>query len=183
MCSSRRTLCVALASFITTAGFVYRRFDQRKRPILWRVIRNDLGPVLVDARFLRLFPYTEPIGDRSWGDYWDRIHNDAALYKSMLAAAARSGDADPLRETIPSLEEMTQLCHSSPYELPSQYLHYCSAPLARSQRGARRCAPVAHGTATGPTSLLPTSDRQQCLGANEQRTKLNGPGRSRHKQH
>jgi hypothetical protein len=75
----------ALANFIATAGFIYHRFDQRKRPILWRVVQNELGPVLVDAMFPRLFPYAEPGGLQSWAAYCDRIHNDAALYRNILA--------------------------------------------------------------------------------------------------
>src|SRR4051812_36525472 len=70
----------ALGNFITTSRFVHRHFEKRKEPIVFRVIQNELGPVVTDARFLRVFPYTKPGG--SWEDciaYWDRIHTGAAL--------------------------------------------------------------------------------------------------------
>ncbi|ROV90504.1 hypothetical protein VMCG_09803 [Cytospora schulzeri] len=102
----------ALANFVTTARFIYYRFDQRKRCILWRVMQNELGPVMVDARFLRLFPYAEPGKPRFWEAYWDQIHNDTALYRDMLAEGACAVDNKQPWNTVPSLAEMTQLCHT-----------------------------------------------------------------------
>ncbi|ROV93965.1 hypothetical protein VSDG_06234 [Cytospora chrysosperma] len=102
----------ALANFIATAGFIYHRFGQRKRSILWRVVQNELGPVLVDAMFLRLFPYAEPGRPHYWEAYWDRIHDGGALYREMFAEDTRAVDHGPPRHAPPSLAELTELCRT-----------------------------------------------------------------------
>lgn len=49
-----------LANFVVTARFVYHRFKAGRRTILFRVLKNELGPALPDARFLFVFPYSNP---------------------------------------------------------------------------------------------------------------------------
>lgn len=63
-----------LSNFITTSCFVHRRFERRKEPIIFRVLQNELGPVLTGARFLRVFPYADPGGPENLMVYWDGIH-------------------------------------------------------------------------------------------------------------
>ncbi|KAI0907763.1 hypothetical protein F4823DRAFT_601658 [Ustulina deusta] len=94
-----------LHHFIITGRSIYQRFEGRKRPTILRVLRNELGVVLADARFLYLFPYSDP--GRSPGQqrvYWDHISNMATVYRRTL----KNGGGT----SIPGMEELTQLCHT-----------------------------------------------------------------------
>ncbi len=109
-----------LVRFIRSARFVYRRYEARQRTVLWRVLRNELGPVLVDAQFLNMFPYADP---SDWEHYYDYMASMAVVYRDMLkppldsggsgggggASGERGGDAESLP---PSLGELTALCRT-----------------------------------------------------------------------
>ena len=101
----------ALGNLVIASRYAHLRFERRKYPILWRVLQNELGPVLIDAKFLRLFLYADP--GRSMEEnrsYWGGIHNMAALYRDMLDRVRhgeKGGDV-----AIPSPAELTQLCHT-----------------------------------------------------------------------
>lgn len=90
-----------LASFVVTARFVYHRFELRRRNILFRVLQNELGPTLTDARFLFVFPYSDPADEVR---YYDWIHIMAGVYREMLRG---EGDPEP-----PTLPELTELCQT-----------------------------------------------------------------------
>lgn len=51
-----------LANFVFTARFAYHRFTTQRQIILFRVLQNELGPALPDARFLFVFPFSRPGG-------------------------------------------------------------------------------------------------------------------------
>jgi hypothetical protein len=70
-----------LANFIVTARFVYHRFKAGRRTILFRVLQNELGPALPDARFLFVFPYSNPADEVR---YYDWIYVMAGVYRDML---------------------------------------------------------------------------------------------------
>ncbi|KAK4245959.1 hypothetical protein C7999DRAFT_42570 [Corynascus novoguineensis] len=94
-----------LANFVVTARFVYHRFRARRRIILAHVLKNELGPALPDARFLFVFPYSDPTDEVS---YYDWIYAMAGVYRDMLAGGQRHdvrGDHSP-----PTLRELTGLC-------------------------------------------------------------------------
>jgi hypothetical protein len=90
-----------LASFVVTARFVYHRFELQRRAILFRVLQNELGPALLDARFLFSFPYSDP-GDEV--RYYDWIHVMAGVYREILAG---KGDLE-----VPTHKELTELCRT-----------------------------------------------------------------------
>ncbi|KAI1129837.1 hypothetical protein F5Y10DRAFT_290476 [Nemania abortiva] len=115
----------ALSHFIMTAGFIYQRFASRKRLIIRCVLQNELGPVLADARFLRVYPYIDPqyrplYSDRRGGWLLDRRAQDLSIsyfhyrdrqlnqlspvYRDMLNT--NGGDMSSI-----DMEELTQLCH------------------------------------------------------------------------
>ncbi|KAK4129795.1 hypothetical protein N657DRAFT_563188 [Parathielavia appendiculata] len=97
-----------LASFVATSRFAYWLFQTRKRAVLFKVLQNELGPVLTDARFLFGFPSLNP-GARHF--YIDWLHTKAATYVSMLRS---HGDAEQLArgQGIPSVGELTELCRT-----------------------------------------------------------------------
>lgn len=100
----------ALGNFITTCRYVHKCFKRRQRQILFHVLSNELRPVLADARFLRRFPYANPgynAHDRR--AYWDGLHTNAKLYRSMLNADRGPGGQG---NAAPSPEELTQLCRT-----------------------------------------------------------------------
>ncbi|KAI5863573.1 hypothetical protein GGS23DRAFT_567631 [Durotheca rogersii] len=101
----------ALSNSIIASRYARRRFEGRKHPVLWRVLQNELGPVLTDAKFLRLFPYADPGGSpQKWMAYRDGIHNMAAVHKGMLGSdgcGRAGGDV-----AVPSFAELTQLCRT-----------------------------------------------------------------------
>ncbi|KAL2130695.1 hypothetical protein VTI74DRAFT_6082 [Chaetomium olivicolor] len=90
-----------LASFVVTVRFVYHRFKLQRRTILFRVLQNELGPALPDARFLFVFPYSDPADEVR---YYDWIHVMAGVYREMLGG---EGDPGP-----PTLKELTELCRT-----------------------------------------------------------------------
>ncbi|KAK4243630.1 hypothetical protein C7999DRAFT_44594 [Corynascus novoguineensis] len=90
-----------LTSFVVTARFVYHRFKLQRRTILYRVLQNELGPALPDARFLFVFPYSDPADEVR---YYDWIHIMAGVYREMLCG---KGDPGP-----PTLKELTELCRT-----------------------------------------------------------------------
>lgn len=100
-----------LARFINTARFVYRRFSIQRRAILFCVLQNELGPVLDDARFLFVFPYSDPRADKAAYIEWLRLM--AVVYHEMPRDGnARSGMPVRGSDALPSLEELTGLCHT-----------------------------------------------------------------------
>ncbi|KAL2138916.1 hypothetical protein VTI28DRAFT_6048 [Corynascus sepedonium] len=90
-----------LASFVVTARFVYHRFKLQRRTILYRVLQNELGPALPDARFLFVFPYSDPADEVR---YYDWIYIMTGVYREMLGG---EGDPGP-----PTLKELTELCRT-----------------------------------------------------------------------
>lgn len=95
-----------LGNLIIASRYLRRHFEGQKRAVIWRVLQNELGPVLTDARFLCLFPYADPGGGfEKRMAYWDGLHNMAAVYRDMLG----SGRGDV---TAPRLAELTQLCRT-----------------------------------------------------------------------
>ena len=98
----------ALASFITTSRFIYQCFEPRKSAILFRVLQNELGPVLTDAQFLSEFPYADP---RDQG-YYDWIHAMAAVYKDMLGGDGGMGGGSEGGTAAPTLLGLTTLCRT-----------------------------------------------------------------------
>ncbi|KAK1765711.1 hypothetical protein QBC33DRAFT_579434 [Phialemonium atrogriseum] len=79
--------------FITTFRYIYRLFERRKGPVIFRVLQNELGPVL-----------TVPAHRMG---YWDRIHTAAGIYKDMLNSSRYEGD-----NAVPSVAELTKLCRT-----------------------------------------------------------------------
>lgn len=124
----------ALGNLTLASRHVHQCFEERKHGIIWRVLQNELGPVLADARFLRLFPYMDR-GDspEKRMAYWDGIQNMAAMYRAMLG----SDDV-----AVPSFAELTQLCGSlhkmnflaSTY-IKTQFRSFgCQEPPSRAER-------------------------------------------------
>ncbi|KAI0000102.1 hypothetical protein F4779DRAFT_631233 [Xylariaceae sp. FL0662B] len=100
----------ALGNFITSCSYVHECFKRQQEHLVYHVLSNELGPVLVDARFLFKFPYADP-GDSGHElmAYWDGLHTRAELYRGMLNAdRGRRGQGDEM----PSPEELTRLCHT-----------------------------------------------------------------------
>ena len=100
----------ALGNFITSCRYVHGCFKRQQENLVFHVLSNELGPVLVDARFLCKFPYADP-GDspQEWTAYWDGLHTGAEMYRGWLNADRdRHGQGD----AAPSPEELTQLCHT-----------------------------------------------------------------------
>jgi hypothetical protein len=87
-----------LAQFIPTARFVYQRFRVQRRVVLFRVLQNELGPVLADARFLFVFPYSDTI---DCGKYMERLSVMTAIYHGMLRGAAKDGIAPLQGDALP----------------------------------------------------------------------------------
>ena len=97
----------ALGNFITTFRYVYRCFERRKGSVIFRVLQNELGPILTDAKFLCVFPYADPGGSGDRTAYWDGIHTAAGVYRDMLDSGRRGGD-----DAVPSFAELTELCRT-----------------------------------------------------------------------
>ncbi|KAI0975377.1 hypothetical protein F4678DRAFT_420124 [Xylaria arbuscula] len=96
-----------LRNFVLTAAFIYQRFKQRKRITIFRVLQNELGMVLTDARFLYLFPSCDPGWSPLQQDgYWDHLHTMAGVYRNMLNT--REDNNIPL----PDMEELLHLCYT-----------------------------------------------------------------------
>ena len=103
-----------LASLILTARFAYHGFKVQRQTILFRVLQNELGPALPDARFLFLFPYSKP-GDNDWERYWGWILFMGGVYRDMLPqnellpAIGNNAREDP---GLPRVEVLTALCQT-----------------------------------------------------------------------
>ncbi|KAG7287165.1 hypothetical protein NEMBOFW57_006670 [Staphylotrichum longicolle] len=98
-----------LAHFITTARFVYRRFTIQKRVVLFRVLQNELGPVLEDARFLLIFPYSDPTDP---DPYIDHLHEMAGVYHKMLQRDNNKNSMPVRGDALPSPEDLTGICRT-----------------------------------------------------------------------
>ena len=115
-----------LANFIVTARFVYRGFRARRQTILLRVLQNELGPALPDARFLFVFPYADPADELRYHDW---IHVMAGVYQDMLPGSdgrgvfsgggegqgvLPGGEGQGVRCDFnpPTLKELTELCRT-----------------------------------------------------------------------
>ncbi|SPO03605.1 uncharacterized protein DNG_06288 [Cephalotrichum gorgonifer] len=101
----------ALINFITTSRFIHRCYQNRRDHLIVRLLQNELGPVLTDAKFLTICPYAVPGTDRreEWLAYWDGIHTIAAVYVDMLGGRGRDGAG---RDVVPSFTELTRLCRT-----------------------------------------------------------------------
>jgi hypothetical protein len=103
-----------LANLILTARFAYHAFNVQRQTILFRVLRNELGPALPDARFLFLFPYSKP-GDDDWEGYWGWILVMGGMYRDMLPqnellpGIRKNAQVDP---GLPRIEVLTALCRT-----------------------------------------------------------------------
>ncbi|KAI1138652.1 hypothetical protein F5Y05DRAFT_46134 [Hypoxylon sp. FL0543] len=102
----------ALGNFITSCHYVHECFKRHRDHLVFHVLSNELGPVLVDARFLFKFPYANPRFDNSPHEsmaYWGKLHTSAELYKDMLGA-----DRDYHEQGIAALgpEELPRLCQT-----------------------------------------------------------------------
>ncbi|KAK3898135.1 hypothetical protein C8A05DRAFT_47461 [Staphylotrichum tortipilum] len=99
----------SLASFILTARFVYHRFRPRRETILFRVLQNELGPALPDARFLFVFPYADPADDEH---YYDWLYVMAAVYRDMLPRPKGLGVLRDPEGGGALLDRLTALCRT-----------------------------------------------------------------------
>ncbi|KAK3900078.1 hypothetical protein C8A05DRAFT_36290 [Staphylotrichum tortipilum] len=151
-----------LARFIRTARFVYRRYEARQRVVLWRVLQNELGPVLVDAQFLDMFPYADPA---DWEHYYDYMSSMAVVYQDMLkpplhsrrggggggVSGGRGSDAHHC-PTL-SLDELTSLCRTL-RQVNFLADAYVRAQLWSFQLGGEEVSsPDPSPTASAPSSL------------------------------
>ena len=136
----------ALASFITTSRFIYQCFEPHKRAILFRVLQNELGPVLMDALFLSEFPCADP---RDLG-YYDWIHAMAAVYKDMLGGDSGMGGGSEGGTAAPNLLGLTTLCRTL-HQINFVAETYVAAqlrsfggegPRIRTVSGSATCAPL-----------------------------------------
>lgn len=94
-----------LGNFIITSRFLHQVFEGRRRLILLRILQNELGPALIDAKFLRLFPYVaHPDSPEGRKANRHRICTGAAMYKDMLnnSRHGRGG-------AIPNITELAEL--------------------------------------------------------------------------
>ncbi|KAK4245972.1 hypothetical protein C7999DRAFT_42579 [Corynascus novoguineensis] len=98
-----------LAHFIATARFAYQRFKVQRRAVLFRVLQNELGPVLADARFLFMFPYSDPTDQVRYMKWLSLM---ADVYHGLLRGG-NTEDGIPIQgDTIPHLEELKALCRT-----------------------------------------------------------------------
>jgi hypothetical protein len=99
-----------LARFIATARFVYQRFRAQRRAVLFRVLQIELGPVLADARFLFVFPYSDPTDQERYSEW---LHLMASVYTDLLRGSNNTEHGVPLRgDALPPLEELKALCRT-----------------------------------------------------------------------
>ncbi|KAH6629951.1 hypothetical protein B0J18DRAFT_363896, partial [Chaetomium sp. MPI-SDFR-AT-0129] len=142
-----------LACFMATARFVYRGFRIQRRDVLFRVLHNELGPVLDDARFLFVFPYRDAHADQAAHIQWLRLM--AVVYHRMLRdGKARSGMPVRGSDAVPSLNELTGLCRTL-YKLNFLADVYVRARLAMFDLAGGGDTP-----ATAPLSVL---ERQRLM--------------------
>lgn len=96
----------ALGNLITTSRYVHQIFEGRRETIVSRVLQNELDLVLVDARFLRGFPYDGNDG-KPHARYFNRIHSAALVYRDMLNNSRHGVD-----DVVLTREELTELCRT-----------------------------------------------------------------------
>jgi hypothetical protein len=133
-----------LAHFIVTARFVYQRFRVRRRAVLFRVLRNELGPVLADARFLFVFPYSDPT-DQAQYSVW--LHLMAHVYHGMLRDSKAEDDMPIIQgDALPHFEELKAICRTV-HDINFIADMYGTARLASFDLGGGASTP-----ATGPLS-------------------------------
>ncbi|OIW30572.1 hypothetical protein CONLIGDRAFT_283945 [Coniochaeta ligniaria NRRL 30616] len=99
----------ALGNFIIASRYVRRCFQGRKHVVVWRVLQNELGPVLKDAEFLRLLPHANP-GNSTGDQYRDWVQNMAAVYREILRGSGRGRAGGYV--TVPSFAELIELCRT-----------------------------------------------------------------------
>ncbi|AEO53747.1 hypothetical protein MYCTH_2122615 [Thermothelomyces thermophilus ATCC 42464] len=134
-----------LAHFIATARFAYQRFRLQRRAVLFRVLQNELGPVLADARFLFVFPYSDPTDQVR---YIEWLHLMADVYHGMLRGG-NTEDGMPIQgDALPHLEELKALCRTL-HQINFIADMYITARLASFDRGGGGGTP-----ATAPLSPL-----------------------------
>ncbi|KAL2192305.1 hypothetical protein P885DRAFT_73118 [Corynascus similis CBS 632.67] len=109
-----------LSHFIATARFAYQRFSVQSRAVLFRVLQNELDPALADARFLFVFPYSNPT---------DQVRN--------------TEDGMPIQgDALPHLEEIKALCRTL-HQINFIADMYVTAQLASFDLGGRGGTPAA----------------------------------------
>ncbi|KAI1781308.1 hypothetical protein F4818DRAFT_436500 [Hypoxylon cercidicola] len=88
----------ALGNFITSCRYVHGCFKRQQEHLVFHVLSNELGPVLVDARFLCKFPYADHGDSRQeWTAYWDGLHTSAEIRYGPPAGTAPLSRAERLR--------------------------------------------------------------------------------------
>lgn len=96
-----------LANFIVTTRFVYHRFRAWQRTILCHVLQNELGPAFPDARFLFVFPYSDPADELR---YYGWIYVMGGVYRGMLSGGVGQGVRG--HPEPPTMKELTELCRT-----------------------------------------------------------------------
>ncbi|KAK4239282.1 hypothetical protein C8A03DRAFT_14318 [Achaetomium macrosporum] len=132
-----------LASFVTTSRFVYRRFEDCKAFILFRVLRNELGPALADARFNYALwddPERDPQVCRFPGDY----RGMAGVYRELLL-----GDGANRFPTVAELNQLSCTLHTVNYLADV----YAEARLRAFRAMSKRCPVPLRTAAAAPLSL------------------------------
>ncbi|KAI0113540.1 hypothetical protein GGR51DRAFT_568111 [Nemania sp. FL0031] len=97
-----------LGHFVTAARFLYKCFENRKRPIIFRVLQNQLGSALENAGLFYGLYYSDPKAIDE-----DRLRKIVAVYKDMKKIAEKTKEEteeETKEKTIPSMEELTYLC-------------------------------------------------------------------------
>lgn len=139
-----------LAQFIATARFVYQRFRVQRRAVLFQVLHNELGPVLADAMFLFLYPFSNSRDDVQ---HLERLHVMAKIYHDMLQGGAEGG-ISLQADALPQLEELKGLCRT-----------LRQINLVADMYVTARFAPFDHGDGgeTPATAPLSLSERQRVV--------------------
>ncbi|KAK3899254.1 hypothetical protein C8A05DRAFT_37142 [Staphylotrichum tortipilum] len=142
-----------LARFTATARFVYRRFTMQRQTVLFRVLKNELGPVLVDARFLYMFPYSDTTDH---AEYISRLRIMADAYREMLRGGNATRGLPVQRDVLPSLTELTAICGTL------HKINFIADMYATAQLGLFLLGGGAGTPATAPLSPL---ERQRVVRA------------------
>jgi hypothetical protein len=142
-----------LARFIATTRFVYQRFSVQRRAVLFRVLQNELGPVLADARFLFVFPYSDPTDHAQYID-WLRLMTN--VYHGMLRGGQNTEDDTPAiqGDALPHLEELKAVCRTL-HQINFIADMYATARLTSFNLGG--------GAGTPATAPLSPSERQRLV--------------------